>query len=92
MVFADDERKSNPTGFAFLQAAHMWKQRQAQAAQSGGGSAVANLVAAARPEAVVEDEQIESSSDEDMADGANGANTHHASNAPGADSSDESDA
>jgi len=54
MIFADDERKSNPTGFAFLQAAHLWKQRQQQA-QAQGGGAVANLLAAAPPGAVIED-------------------------------------
>lgn len=26
MVFADDERESNPTTFMFLQAAHAWKK------------------------------------------------------------------
>ena len=54
MIFADDERKSNPTGFAFLQAAHLWKQRQQQA-QAQGGGAVANLLAAAPTDAVIED-------------------------------------
>lgn len=70
MVFADDERKSNPTGFAFLQAAHLWKQRQAQA-QSQGGGVVANLVANARLEDVVENTQADGteSSDDEMENG-----------------------
>ena len=38
LVFADDERESNPTTFKFLQMAHAWKQ--AQASKAGGGSAV----------------------------------------------------
>jgi crooked neck len=29
MVFADDERESNPTSFKFLQMAHAWKKNQA---------------------------------------------------------------
>jgi len=35
MVFADDERESNPTSFKFLQMAHAWKS--AQAKKLGGG-------------------------------------------------------
>ena len=31
MVFADDERESNPTTFKFLQAAHAWKKAGAAA-------------------------------------------------------------
>jgi len=38
MVFADDERESNPTSFKFLQMAHAWKN--AQAKKTGAGSAV----------------------------------------------------
>lgn len=34
MVFADDERESNPTSFKFLQMAHEWSKR----AKSGGGA------------------------------------------------------
>jgi crooked neck len=34
MVFADDERESNPTSFKFLQMAHAWKAKQA----AGGGT------------------------------------------------------
>ncbi|KAF8294830.1 TPR-like protein [Clavulina sp. PMI_390] len=77
MVFADDERKSNPTGFAFLQAAHLWKQRQAAASGGDGGGTVANLVANARSDNVVEtrdddddDDDDEEDSDEDMEDAA----------------------
>lgn len=75
MVFADDERKSNPTGFAFLQAAHLWKQRQAAAAaqsgSGGGDSAVDSLLAAAQHDAVVENRDIQESesSDDEMEDG-----------------------
>ncbi|KAK7020492.1 Pre-mRNA splicing factor [Favolaschia claudopus] len=38
MLFADDERESNPTSFKFLQMAHAWKNSQAK---TGGGSAAA---------------------------------------------------
>lgn len=34
MVFADDERDSNPTSFKFLQMAHEWAQK----AKKGGAS------------------------------------------------------
>lgn len=40
LVFADDERESNPTTFKFLQMAHAWKQAQASAGKGGGGAAV----------------------------------------------------
>lgn len=64
MVFPDDERKSNPTGFAFLQAAHLWKQRQQQVQMQGGGT-VANLLAAAPPNAVIEAREHTGSADEE---------------------------
>jgi crooked neck len=35
MVFADDERDTNPTSFKFLQMAHAWKS--AQGKKAGGG-------------------------------------------------------
>ncbi|KAJ7510024.1 pre-mRNA-splicing factor CLF1 [Mycena galericulata] len=35
MVFADDERESNPTTFKFLQMAHAWKNAQAKLPLSG---------------------------------------------------------
>ncbi|KAJ6525605.1 hypothetical protein B0H19DRAFT_1007731 [Mycena capillaripes] len=44
MVFADDERESNPTSFKFLQMAHAWKNAQAQSA--GGGLALSGFTAA----------------------------------------------
>ena len=34
MVFADDERESNPTSFKFLQMAHEWAKRS----KTGGGA------------------------------------------------------
>ncbi|TBU28797.1 hypothetical protein BD311DRAFT_796936 [Dichomitus squalens] len=40
IVFADDERESNPTSFKFLQMAHAWKAAQAK---SGGGPSAAPL-------------------------------------------------
>lgn len=44
MVFADDERESNPTSFKFLQMAHAWKNAQAQS--TGGGLALSGFTAA----------------------------------------------
>jgi crooked neck len=48
LVFADDERESNPTSFKFLQMAHAWKQAQAA---GGKGTAVLSgfTPAAAKP-------------------------------------------
>ena len=43
MVFADDERESNPTSFKFLQNAHAWAQK----AKKGGASLSAVLPALA---------------------------------------------
>jgi crooked neck len=36
MVFADDERESNPTSFKFLQMAHAWKSAQSKKTGAGG--------------------------------------------------------
>ncbi|KAI0696957.1 hypothetical protein C8T65DRAFT_662821 [Cerioporus squamosus] len=44
IVFADDERESNPTSFKFLQMAHAWKAMQAKA---GGAAPLSGFVAAA---------------------------------------------
>ncbi|KAF7338170.1 Pre-mRNA splicing factor [Mycena venus] len=44
MVFADDERESNPTSFKFLQMAHAWKN--AQAKNGGGGVPLSGFTAA----------------------------------------------
>lgn len=41
MVFADDERESNPTSFKFLQMAHEWAKRS----KTGGGAAPSSLFA-----------------------------------------------
>ncbi|KAF9555447.1 pre-mRNA-splicing factor CLF1 [Agrocybe pediades] len=38
LVFADDERESNPTTFKFMQMAHAWKQAQANKNAGGGGA------------------------------------------------------
>jgi crooked neck len=43
MVFADDERESNPTSFKFLQMAHAWKNAQAK---SGGTAVLSGFTAA----------------------------------------------
>jgi len=36
LVFADDERESNPTSFKFMQMAHAWKQAQSGASGTSG--------------------------------------------------------
>ena len=41
LIFADDERESNPTTFKFLQMAHAWKNSQAKKTGAGGGTAAA---------------------------------------------------
>jgi crooked neck len=43
MVFADDERESNPTSFKFLQMAHAWAQSRKSGA--GGTSALSGFTA-----------------------------------------------
>lgn len=55
LVFADDERESNPTSFKFLQMAHAWKS--AQAKNSGGGTTVlSGFTAATSASAASEDD------------------------------------
>ncbi|KAJ7063425.1 pre-mRNA-splicing factor CLF1 [Mycena amicta] len=49
MVFADDERESNPTSFAFLRNAHAWKNAQSKTA--GGSGLLSGFTAAAADEA-----------------------------------------
>ena len=49
IVFADDERESNPTSFKFLQMAHAWKAAQAKSG-SGPTAPLSGFVAAANNE------------------------------------------
>ena len=59
IVFADDERESNPTSFKFLQMAHAWKASQAKAG-SGSTAALSGFLAAANaPPASVEPRSVE---------------------------------
>jgi crooked neck len=62
LVFADDERESNPTSFKFLQMAHAWKQTQGKGGPgAGGGSGIlAGFKAAtkAAPAAASQDDAI----------------------------------
>lgn len=69
MVFADDERESNPTSFKFLQMAHAW--RNAQAKRAGGGSALLSGFTAST-EAVPSSEQphVQSGNDRNDRDDA----------------------
>jgi crooked neck len=45
MVFADDERETNPNSFKLLQMAHAWKN--AQAKRTGDGPVLSGFTAAA---------------------------------------------
>lgn len=74
MVFADDERESNPTSFKFLQMAHEWSKR----AKSGAGptSILAGLAttesqngtAAARSSPAPQDGDVAASKDDAESD------------------------
>ncbi|PPR00333.1 hypothetical protein CVT24_004616 [Panaeolus cyanescens] len=60
LVFADDEKESNPSTFKFLQMAHAWKQ----AAGGGGAGAFSNLTAATQEESSSEDEESDEEEEE----------------------------
>ncbi|KAJ7940478.1 pre-mRNA-splicing factor CLF1 [Mycena leptocephala] len=62
MVFADDERESNPTSFKFLQMAHAWKNAQAKTA--GGGVALTGFTAASAKEDEARSDVASSDGDE----------------------------
>ncbi|KAJ7046956.1 pre-mRNA-splicing factor CLF1 [Mycena alexandri] len=53
MVFADDERESNPTTFKFLQMAHAWKNAQAS---NAGGTVLSGFTAASAAATQEEDD------------------------------------
>ena len=64
LVFADDERESNPTSFKFLQMAHAWKQTQGKGgAGAGGGSGILAGFKAATKAAPAAASQDDASSD-----------------------------
>ena len=60
MVFADDERESNPTSFKFLQMAHAWAQKRT------GGTNPTSVVA---PEPAVVQSQTAMDTDDGHRDG-----------------------
>lgn len=67
LVFADDEKESNPSTFKFLQMAHAWKQ----AAGGGGASAFANFSTSddnSRSPSPSEDEESDEEGDDDKRD------------------------
>ncbi|KAH9478593.1 NineTeen Complex (NTC) component [Psilocybe cubensis] len=67
LVFADDERESNPTSFKFMQMAHAWKQAQAKNAAGGGSSSLlSGFTAASATKASEEDESEEEDQDQDQ--------------------------
>lgn len=47
IVFADDERESNPTSFKFLQMAHAWKASQGKAGAGSSAAPLSGFIAAA---------------------------------------------
>lgn len=47
IVFADDERESNPTSFKFLQMAHAWKALQGKAGTGSSAAPLSGFIAAA---------------------------------------------
>ncbi len=71
MVFADDERESNPTSFKFLQMAHEWAKRSKTGAAPSSlfaGFGPASTQAAPskpEPEAKADSESDVASSDEE---------------------------
>ncbi|PPQ88783.1 hypothetical protein CVT25_010469 [Psilocybe cyanescens] len=64
LVFADDERESNPTSFKFMQMAHAWKQAQAKNAGAGGASSLLSGFTAATVSKAQEEEQEEDDNDD----------------------------
>ncbi|KAF7294814.1 Pre-mRNA splicing factor [Mycena indigotica] len=60
MVFADDERESNPTTFAFLRNAHAWKNSQSK----GGAGLLSGFTAAAAATGDAESDVASSNGDE----------------------------
>lgn len=77
LVFADDERESNPRSFKFLQMAHAWKQTQTKksggtAVLSGFAPATSSALASAQSDDVQMEERREredSHSDVSSSDG-----------------------
>jgi crooked neck len=64
LVFADDERESNPTTFKFLQMAHAWRQHQAASKAGGEGGAGSAVLSGFTP-AAAQPANDEASSDEE---------------------------
>ncbi|KAF8155710.1 hypothetical protein B0H34DRAFT_714476 [Crassisporium funariophilum] len=62
LVFADDERESNPTTFKFMQMAHAWKQAQVKGA-GGAGGATSLLSGFTAAKASVEEDDDDAGSD-----------------------------
>jgi len=60
LVFADDERESNPTSFKFMQMAHAWKQAQ----KGGSGTGASKLLSGFTP-AAAKEEKIDKGDDDE---------------------------
>jgi crooked neck len=62
LVFADDERESNPTSFKFMQMAHAWKQAQ-KGASGTSGTGASKLLSGFTP-ATTKDEKSDKGDDD----------------------------
>jgi len=65
LVFADDERESNPTSFKFMQMAHAWKQAQAKGTSASSGTGASTFLSGFTPATVTQKKVDNSDSDED---------------------------
>lgn len=74
LVFADDERESNPTSFKFLQMAHAWKNMQAK--KTGGSALLSGFSApSAESETEIKTNDVEMGQDGDDNGGRSEAET-----------------
>ena len=62
LVFADDERESNPTSFKFMQMAHAWKQAQ-KGASGISGTGASKLLSGFTPATAKEEKSDDDDSD-----------------------------
>ena len=65
LVFADDERESNPTSFKFMQMAHAWKQAQAKGASATSSGGASTFLSGFTPATAKQEKSDNGDSDED---------------------------
>jgi crooked neck len=68
LVFADDERESNPTSFKFMQMAHAWKQAQ-KGVSGTSGTGASKLLSGFTPANAKEEKSDKSEDDDSDEDG-----------------------